>query len=130
MGFDASKCTYTPFYGSHDSAALLILPLFGLEPRSSPRVRGTIQAIRGELGTGALLYRYPPAREGLPGLEGAFLPCSFWLVKHSSPQAGPKKLQNCSSSYWRWPARSGSMARKWTHHPPAPSATTRNPSPT
>src|SRR5205085_5626806 len=30
---------------------------------------------------GLLLYRYPPGRDGLPGTEGAFLPCSFWLVQ-------------------------------------------------
>ena len=28
-----------------------------------------------------LLYRYPPGRDGLPGTEGAFLPCAFWLVQ-------------------------------------------------
>jgi GH15 family glucan-1,4-alpha-glucosidase len=28
-----------------------------------------------------LLYRYPPGRDGLAGTEGAFLPCSFWLVQ-------------------------------------------------
>jgi GH15 family glucan-1,4-alpha-glucosidase len=27
------------------------------------------------------LYRYPPGQDGLPGTEGAFLPCSFWLVQ-------------------------------------------------
>jgi GH15 family glucan-1,4-alpha-glucosidase len=82
-GFDASRCTYTRTYGSHDTdAALLILPLLGIEPPGSPQVRGTIQAIRGELGAGGpLLYRYPPGTDGLPGLEGAFLPCSFWLVQ-------------------------------------------------
>ena len=30
---------------------------------------------------GPLLYRYPPGRDGLPGTEGAFLPCAFWLVQ-------------------------------------------------
>ena len=29
---------------------------------------------------GPLLYRYPPGSDGLEGDEGAFLPCSFWLV--------------------------------------------------
>jgi GH15 family glucan-1,4-alpha-glucosidase len=83
MGFDAARCTYTRTYGSHDvDAALLILPLLSIEPPGSPRVRGTIQAIRGELGAGGpLLYRYPPGADGLPGREGAFLPCSFWLVQ-------------------------------------------------
>ncbi|MGH9193032.1 MAG: glycoside hydrolase family 15 protein, partial [Acidimicrobiales bacterium] len=43
---------------------------------------GTIDAIAAELGAGGpLLYRYPPERDGLPGSEGAFLPCSFWLVQ-------------------------------------------------
>jgi GH15 family glucan-1,4-alpha-glucosidase len=82
-GFDTSRSTYTRTYGSHDAdAALLILPLLGIEPPGSPRVRGTIQAIRSELGAGGpLLYRYLPGTDGLPGREGAFLPCSFWLVQ-------------------------------------------------
>ncbi|HVB44120.1 MAG TPA: glycoside hydrolase family 15 protein [Streptosporangiaceae bacterium] len=82
-GFDAARSTYTRTYGSGDvDAALLILPLIGIEPPGSPRVRGTIAAIRGELGAGGpLLYRYPPGTDGLPGVEGAFLPCSFWLVQ-------------------------------------------------
>ena len=53
-----------------------------IEPADSPRVRGTIDAIRRDLGAGGpLLYRYPPGSDGLPGTEGAFLPCSFWLVQ-------------------------------------------------
>ena len=30
---------------------------------------------------GPLLYRYPPGHDGLPGVEGAFLPCSFWYAQ-------------------------------------------------
>ncbi|HEY4724996.1 MAG TPA: glycoside hydrolase family 15 protein, partial [Actinomycetota bacterium] len=61
---------------------VLVLPLLDLEPRDSPRVRATIAAVRHQLSAGgALLYRYPPGRDGLPGTEGAFLPCSFWLVQ-------------------------------------------------
>jgi GH15 family glucan-1,4-alpha-glucosidase len=53
----------------------------GIEPPDSPRVRGTIAAVRRQLGAGGpLLYRYTPGEDGLPGGEGAFLPCSFWLV--------------------------------------------------
>jgi GH15 family glucan-1,4-alpha-glucosidase len=82
-GFDPAKQTYTRSYGSSDlDAALLILPLLGIEDVDSPRVRSTIDAIRNELSAGGpLLYRYPPGRDGLPGTEGAFLPCSFWLVQ-------------------------------------------------
>jgi GH15 family glucan-1,4-alpha-glucosidase len=82
-GFDAGMGSYTRTYGSDDfDAALLVLPLLGIEPADSPRVHGTIDAIQAELAaSGPLLYRYPPGRDGLPGTEGAFLPCAFWLVQ-------------------------------------------------
>jgi hypothetical protein len=41
-----------------------------------------VDAVREELSAGGpLLYRYPPGQDGLAGGEGAFLPCSFWLVQ-------------------------------------------------
>jgi GH15 family glucan-1,4-alpha-glucosidase len=82
-GYDAGRGAYTRTYGSRDlDAAVLILPLLDLEPRGSPRVDGTIDAIREELGAGGpLVFRYPPGTDGLPGTEGAFLPCTFWLVQ-------------------------------------------------
>jgi len=82
-GFNPVKASYTRSYGSDDlDAALLVLPLLGIEDIDSPRVRGTIDAVGKELSAGGpLLYRYPPGRDGLPGTEGAFLPCSFWLVQ-------------------------------------------------
>ncbi|WP_053207641.1 glycoside hydrolase family 15 protein [Jiangella muralis] len=82
-GFDPTKASYTRSYGSTDvDAALLVLPLIGIEDVDSPRVRGTIDAIRGELSAGGpLMYRYPPGHDGLPVGEGAFLPCSFWLAQ-------------------------------------------------
>ncbi len=82
-GFDTVRGSYTRSYGSADlDAALLVLPLLGVEHVGSPRVAGTIDAIRADLCAGGpLLYRYPPGRDGLAGTEGAFLPCSFWLVQ-------------------------------------------------
>jgi GH15 family glucan-1,4-alpha-glucosidase len=82
-GFDASHGTFTRTYGSRDvDAALLVLPLVGIEPDDSSRVSGTIGAVSRELDAGGpLLYRYPPGQDGLPGTEGAFLPCAFWLVQ-------------------------------------------------
>lgn len=82
-GFDQVKGSYIrSFEGSDLDAALLVLPLLGIENADSPRVRGTIDAIRGELAAGGpLLYRYPCRTDGLPGTESAFLPCSFWLVQ-------------------------------------------------
>ncbi len=82
-GFNIGLGSYTGTYGSTDlDAAVLVLPVLGLEPPDSPRVRDTIDAVARRLGAGGpLLYRYPPGIDGLPGTDGAFLPCSFWLVR-------------------------------------------------
>jgi GH15 family glucan-1,4-alpha-glucosidase len=82
-GYNATRGCYTRAYDSDDlDAALLILPLIGIEAPDSPPVRNTIKAIQRELDAGSpLLYRYPPGRDGIPGTEGAFLPCAFWLAQ-------------------------------------------------
>ncbi len=82
-GFDPVHNRYTRNYGSTDvDAAVLVLPLLGIDDPHSERVISTVDAIRKELSAGGpLLYRYPPGQDGLPGGEGAFLPCSFWLVQ-------------------------------------------------
>ncbi|GAB3809928.1 glycoside hydrolase family 15 protein [Micromonospora zhanjiangensis] len=82
-GFDPVTGSYVRSYGSTElDAALLVLPLLGLDDAGSARIRGTVDAVRDRLSAGGpLLYRYPPGHDGLPGTEGAFLPCSFWLVQ-------------------------------------------------
>ena len=82
-GFNQTLDSYTRTLGGDElDAAVLVLPLLGIEPPDSPRVRSTIDAVRDRLSAGGpLLYRYPPETDGLPGREGAFLPCSFWLVQ-------------------------------------------------
>jgi GH15 family glucan-1,4-alpha-glucosidase len=82
LGFDGEANSYTAAYGTGEvDAALLVLPLVGIEPPDSLSVSGTIAAVRRQLGAGGpLLYRYLGG-DGLPGREGAFLPCSFWLVQ-------------------------------------------------
>jgi GH15 family glucan-1,4-alpha-glucosidase len=81
-GFDIGHGTYVGAYGSTELDAAVLLPLLEFEPAASPRVAGTIDAVHRRLGAGGpLLYRYPPGSDGLAGGEGAFLPCSFWLVQ-------------------------------------------------
>jgi GH15 family glucan-1,4-alpha-glucosidase len=82
-GFGTARASYSRTYGSSDvDAALLVLPLLEIEPADSFRVRGTIDTIRSDLTAGGpLLYRYRPGHDGLPGSEGAFVPCSFWLAQ-------------------------------------------------
>ena len=79
-GFDPHRGSYVRSYGAPDlDAALLILPAIGFEEPGSPRLSGTVSAIRAELATGPFVYRYRPS-ESEAGTEGAFLACSFWLV--------------------------------------------------
>ncbi len=79
-GFDPRRGSYVRSYGAADlDAALLLLPALGFEDPGSPRLSGTVSAIRAELATGPFVYRYPPS-ESEAGTEGAFLACSFWLV--------------------------------------------------
>ncbi|MEV6527346.1 glycoside hydrolase family 15 protein [Longispora sp. NPDC051575] len=84
-GFDASRNTFTQHYGSTTlDAALLLLPRVGFLPWADSRVAGTITAIQQELTIDGLLARYPTQAggnvDGLPGAEGVFLACSFWLA--------------------------------------------------
>ena len=107
-GFDTAQDAYTGAYGSAELDAAVLLPVLEFEPATSPRVVGTVDAIRRRLGAGGpLLYRYPPGSDGLAGGEGAFLPCSFWLVqalartgRHGEAEALFDELLTP-----RWPAR-------------------------
>jgi GH15 family glucan-1,4-alpha-glucosidase len=108
-GYDTDRGTFTQFYGSRGlDAALLLIPRVGFLPWSDSRVVGTVEAIERELMRDGFVLRYRPdadsvprartasaaggthnARgpdstertvDGLPGQEGAFLACSFWLA--------------------------------------------------
>jgi len=83
-GYNTSKKAFTQVYGSDAlDASLLMMPLTGFLPVTDERVRGTIEAIELELMQDGFVLRYRPREEnvdGLPGREGVFLPCSFWLV--------------------------------------------------
>jgi GH15 family glucan-1,4-alpha-glucosidase len=84
-GYNATRGCFTQYYGSDQlDASLLMIPLVGFLPATDPRVMATVHAIRRELVFGGLVYRYHPTEsvsvDGLPPGEGAFLPCSFWLV--------------------------------------------------
>ncbi len=83
-GFDPDRNTFTQSYGSSAlDASLLLIPQVGFLPPTEARVLGTIDAIRRELSIDdTLIRRYDTdqADDGLPGGEGAFLLCSFWMV--------------------------------------------------
>ena len=84
QGYNAKKKAFTQFYGSEElDASLLMMPLTGFLPASDERVVGTVEAIQRELMREGFVLRYRTDEnnvDGLPGGEGVFLPCSFWLA--------------------------------------------------
>jgi GH15 family glucan-1,4-alpha-glucosidase len=60
-------------------ASVLLGALMDFQGAHDPQMIGTIEALRRDLGRGALLYRYS-GEDGLRGAEGTFLCCSFFLV--------------------------------------------------
>ncbi|MFI7388752.1 glycoside hydrolase family 15 protein [Streptomyces sp. NPDC049813] len=82
-GFDPERNTFTQHYGSKElDAATLLIPRVGFLPPDDPRVTGTVDAVRAELERDGFVRRYSTdlTVDGLPGDEGAFLVCSFWLA--------------------------------------------------
>jgi len=83
-GYNARKKAFTQYYGSDAlDASLLTMPLVGFLHVTDERVRDTIEAVERELMEDGFILRYRPQEcgvDGLPGREGVFVACSFWLV--------------------------------------------------
>jgi len=82
-GYDSDRGTFVQSYGSDQlDASLLLLGRVGFLPPDDPRVVGTVEAVQRELTQDGLVLRYRPGAsdDGLPGGEGVFLACSFWLA--------------------------------------------------
>ncbi|SDG29517.1 Glucoamylase (glucan-1,4-alpha-glucosidase), GH15 family [Klenkia brasiliensis] len=94
-------------YGSTElDAALLLVPRVGFLPADDPRVVATVEAVQRELTRDGLVLRYRPdtSGDGLPGTEGVFLACSFWLVdalhgigRRDEAEALFERLLGCAS---------------------------------
>ena len=83
FGFSRELNSFVQYFGSKElDASLLLIPIVGFLPPQDPRVLGTIAAIEKYLVKDGLVARYNThsSVDGLPGSEGVFLACSFWLV--------------------------------------------------
>ncbi|MBL0887036.1 glycoside hydrolase family 15 protein [Myceligenerans indicum] len=90
-GWNPQVGAFTQSFGSADlDASALMIPIVGLLPGTDPRVLSTIDAIADRLTDDhGLVYRYRTSTDvdGLPGDEGTFLLCTFWLAQ-AQAQAG------------------------------------------
>jgi GH15 family glucan-1,4-alpha-glucosidase len=80
-GFDPELNSFVRSFGSKQpDAANLLMPQVKFISGKDPKMLGTIELTLKELlDNNKFVYRYK-AKDGLPGNEGAFLICSFWLV--------------------------------------------------
>ncbi|RJP16578.1 MAG: DUF547 domain-containing protein [Candidatus Abyssobacteria bacterium SURF_5] len=79
-GWSETKKAFVQHFDTEDlDASALLFPLLNFLPADDPKMISTIEAIRRELGKDVFLYRYK-TEDGLPGDEGFFLLCTFWLV--------------------------------------------------
>jgi len=79
-GYSEKAGAFTFSYDSLElDAANLRIPLLEFLPADDPRIQNTINQTMKQLQKNGLVYRYL-ADDGLPGKEGAFGLCSFWLV--------------------------------------------------
>ncbi|MFC8303293.1 glycoside hydrolase family 15 protein [Specibacter sp. NPDC057265] len=81
-GFNQELNSFVQSYGSEQlDASLLLIPRVGFLPHDHPRVAGTVDAIQERLTEDGFVMRYRPeaSDDGLPGGEGVFIACSFWL---------------------------------------------------
>jgi GH15 family glucan-1,4-alpha-glucosidase len=82
-GFNPKLNSFVQSYGAKQlDASLLLLPVVGFLPANDPRIIGTVSAIEKCLLKDDFVSRYDTehAVDGLPGDEGVFLACSFWLA--------------------------------------------------
>jgi GH15 family glucan-1,4-alpha-glucosidase len=81
QGWSDRAGAFTQAFGSDDlDASALMLLIVGFLPPDDPRMRATLNAIAARLkDRHGLVYRYL-SHDGLPGDEGSFLLCTFWLA--------------------------------------------------
>ncbi len=83
-GYNVKREAFTQFYGSDElDASVLMMLHVGFLPATDERVVSTVEAIQRDLMQDGFVLRYRPEKtnvDGLPGTEGVFLLCTFWLV--------------------------------------------------
>jgi GH15 family glucan-1,4-alpha-glucosidase len=82
-GFDDELGSFVQSYGSKEiDASALMIPFVGFLPADDPRMIGTVAAIQERLMADGFVLRYDTGShvDGLPGGEGAFIPCTLWLA--------------------------------------------------
>ena len=83
-GWHSDRGAFVQHYETeHLDASVLLMPLVKFISPTDPRWLSTLEAIKSELVSDSLVYRYNlgASPDGLDGDEGTFSICSFWYVE-------------------------------------------------
>jgi len=84
-GWNKERQTFTQYFGGDAvDASALMFPLMMFISPTDPRMLSTMERITEELVSDSLVHRYELGRavgDGLPGDEGTFSICTFWMVE-------------------------------------------------
>jgi len=95
------KSSYVWYAGTEElDASLLLMAILRYDAPDSPRLRSTVEAVRRELASGALLHRYAGG-DGITGGEGTFVCCSFWLAEALAIAGGREEARDLMNELLR-----------------------------
>jgi GH15 family glucan-1,4-alpha-glucosidase len=90
-GWNPERRAFTQYFGGTAlDASVLTFPTSGFVSPTDPRMLSTLQRVREELVSDSLVHRYELGRavgDGIPGFEGTFSICTFWMVEALSRAA-------------------------------------------
>ena len=128
-------CSCSPMAPTRSTPASSLVPIVGFLPASDERVVRTVEAIQRELTVDGFVRRYLPeeSNDGLPGDEGVFLMCTFWLADNlallgrldEARALFERLLVRCATTSGCWPRsttrpRSGCSATSRRRSPTSP----------
>lgn len=96
----------------HADAATLAVGLSGLLPPDDPRFLGTLAYVEKHLRAGVGVYRYKH-EDGLPGIEGAFLICTTWLIEAYALAGRIDDAMDLFNRYVKLAGPTGLFSEEW-----------------
>jgi GH15 family glucan-1,4-alpha-glucosidase len=112
-GFNKKLNSFVQSFDSEElDASTLLIPIMGFLSFDDSRVQGTIDAILEHLTTKDMLVNRYKAEDGLHGEEGAFLLCSFWLVKALALSGRIKEAENILTNMVKFVSPTGLLSEE------------------
>jgi GH15 family glucan-1,4-alpha-glucosidase len=115
-GYNTTVGAFTQSYGDTTLDAVnLLLPLVGFIAPNDPRMRSTVDRIIERLtDERGFVYRYhaESTEDGLPGSEGTFVMCTFWLVDNLAMQGRVAEARSLFERVLSYAGRLGLFAEE------------------